>query len=123
MVSTKTKSPTQDSSSRRRRRSSVAFYPDEEKTFVQASSEEQAEKLRAAFFRASSSDDVEKLEYLLEVYKEWIHVDMPDDDNATPLIYASCLGAEQSVKWLLSKGAAINCQDKCKSHSSTLHIA
>jgi len=62
---------------------------------------------------AASNGDVTRLKGLLSgPAKEYIDVDLPDDEGTAPLIYASCFGHEEIVTLLLNAGADVNKQDR-----------
>lgn len=66
--------------------------------------------------RAASHGDIQTLEQILtnEHLSPFLNLDATDEEGSTPLIYASCFGKLQVVKYLLEQGAQVNVQDKSK---------
>lgn len=75
-------------------------------------------KMNKLFSRAASSGDLERLGVFLSgednKYKQYIDVNVKDEDGTTPLIYASCFGKIDVVRILLDANADTNVQDSCK---------
>ncbi|CAO3613744.1 unnamed protein product [Cunninghamella echinulata] len=71
-------------------------------------------KLNKIFSRAASSGDLEHVQRLLNPqnrYREYIDINVKDEDGTTPLIYASCFGKYTIVEELLKANADIHLQD------------
>jgi ankyrin repeat protein len=75
-------------------------------------------KLSEILCRAASHGDIQTIRYILmdERLRPYLNVDASDDDEneTTPLIYASCFGKLDIVKYLLEVGAKVDIQDKSK---------
>lgn len=80
-------------------------------------------KMNKLFSRAASSGDLERLELFISgdgnKYKQYIDVNVKDEDGTTPLIYASCFGKIDVVQILLDANADTNVQDSCKQNNYT----
>ncbi|KAI8332344.1 hypothetical protein BC941DRAFT_436389 [Chlamydoabsidia padenii] len=72
-------------------------------------------KMNKLFSRAASSGDLERLELFLKgdnnKYRQYIDINVKDEDGTTPLIYASCFGKIDIVQTLLDANADTNVQD------------
>lgn len=77
------------------------------------SNDEKKDMLQKGLNMAASNGDVAKVRSLLQgKSKEYIDVNMPDEDGTPPLIYASCFGHESVVKALIDAGVDVNKQDQ-----------
>jgi len=62
---------------------------------------------------AASNGDVQRVRKLVEgKAKQYVDVNMPDEEGTAPLIYASCFGHEDVVSVLLDAGAYVDQQDR-----------
>ncbi|KAI8089111.1 uncharacterized protein BX664DRAFT_385654 [Halteromyces radiatus] len=70
-------------------------------------------KMNKLFSRAASSGDLEKLTMFLNQvkYRQYIDINVKDEDGTTPLICASCFGKLEIVQALLDANADTNMQD------------
>jgi hypothetical protein len=68
--------------------------------------------------RSASHGDLVTIKHIVtdERLSQYINLDATDDDTdgSTPLIYSSCFGKINVVKYLLEIGAKVNIQDKSK---------
>lgn len=76
------------------------------------------QKLSEILCRAASRGDIRTVRHIMmeERLHPYLNVDASDDDEnkTTPLIYASCFGKLEIVKYLLQVGAKVDIQDKSK---------
>lgn len=76
-------------------------------------------KLSEILGRAASHGDIHTVRQIImdERLRPYLNLDASDDeenDGSTPLIYASCFGKLDIVKYLLQVGAKVDVQDKSK---------
>ncbi|KAL4980694.1 hypothetical protein BDW66DRAFT_124569 [Aspergillus desertorum] len=71
------------------------------------------EALQRSLNMAASNGDVERVRKLVQgKAKDYVDVNMPDDEGTVPLIYASCFGHQDVVAALLDAGANVDQQDR-----------
>ena len=74
---------------------------------------EKKDILQRGLNMAASNGDVSRVQKLLTgPAKEFVDVNMPDEDGTVPLIYASCFGHQDVVSALLDAGALVDKQDR-----------
>lgn len=74
---------------------------------------ERKDILQRSLNMAASNGDVDRVEKLVQGRaKEYVDVNMPDEEGTVPLIYASCFGHQDVVSALLSAGAYVDKQDR-----------
>lgn len=83
------------------------------------SSDKKEKKLSEILGRAASHGDIHTVRQIImdERLRPYLNLDASDDeenDGSTPLIYASCFGKLDIVKYLLQVGAKVDVQDKSK---------
>lgn len=76
-------------------------------------------KLSEILGRAASHGEIQTVRQIImdERLRPYLNLDASDDeenDGSTPLIYASCFGKLDIVKYLLQVGAKVDVQDKSK---------
>lgn len=76
-------------------------------------------KLSEILGRAASHGEIQTVRQIImdERLRPYLNLDASDDeenDGSTPLIYASCFGKLEIVKYLLQVGAKVDVQDKSK---------
>lgn len=81
-------------------------------------------KLSETLGRAASHGDIQTIRQIVmdQRLRPYLNLDASDDDEndgSTPLIYASCFGKLDIVKYLLQVGAKVDVQDKSKLHGTT----
>lgn len=77
------------------------------------SDQEKKDILQRSLNMAASNGDVERVEKLVHSKaKDYVDVNMPDEEGTVPLIYASCFGHQDVVSALLSAGAFVDKQDR-----------
>ncbi|KAJ9246358.1 hypothetical protein DTO207G8_9038 [Paecilomyces variotii] len=77
------------------------------------SDEKKREILQKSLNMAASNGDVERVRKILEgKAKDYVDVNMPDEEGTVPLIYASCFGHLDVVSALLDSGAFVDKQDR-----------
>lgn len=78
------------------------------------------ERLSEILSRSASHGDLVTLRQIVTDSRlsPYINLDASDDetDGSTPLIYASCFGKLEVVRYLLQVGAKVDVQDKSKLH-------
>ncbi|KAL4870979.1 hypothetical protein BDV12DRAFT_165036 [Aspergillus spectabilis] len=71
------------------------------------------EILQRSLNMAASNGDVERVRKLVQgKAKDYVDVNMPDEEGTVPLIYASCFGHQDVVAALLDAGANVDQQDR-----------
>ncbi|OJJ44265.1 hypothetical protein ASPZODRAFT_71792 [Penicilliopsis zonata CBS 506.65] len=88
---------------------------DEENVATDAalSVEEKKHILQRSLNMAASNGDVERVNKLVGgAAKEFVDVNLPDEEGTVPLIYASCFGHQEVVSALLDAGAHVDQQDR-----------
>ncbi|CAL5870354.1 uncharacterized protein PFLUO_LOCUS4590 [Penicillium psychrofluorescens] len=74
---------------------------------------EKKRTLQKALNMAASNGDVERVRKLVQgLAKEYIDVNLPDEEGTVPLIYASCFGHYDVVAALIDAGAFVDKQDR-----------
>ncbi|KAI9043714.1 DIL and Ankyrin domain protein [Aspergillus affinis] len=74
---------------------------------------EKREILQRGLNMAASNGDVDRVHKLVQgKAKDYIDVNMPDEEGTVPLIYASCFGHQDVVSALLDAGAKVDQQDR-----------
>ncbi|KAJ5674073.1 Dilute [Penicillium macrosclerotiorum] len=74
---------------------------------------EKRDILQKSLNMAASNGDVERVRKLVQgPIKTYVDVNMPDEEGAVPLIYASCFGHQDVVSALLDAGAFVDQQDR-----------
>ncbi|PGH06700.1 hypothetical protein AJ80_08117 [Polytolypa hystricis UAMH7299] len=74
---------------------------------------EKRDVLQKSLNMAASNGDVERVRKLLDgKAREYVDVNMPDEEGTVPLIYASCFGHQDVVSSLLDAGARVDEQDR-----------
>ncbi|PYH45526.1 DIL and Ankyrin domain protein [Aspergillus saccharolyticus JOP 1030-1] len=69
--------------------------------------------LQRSLNMAASNGDVERVRRLVQgEAKDYVDVNMPDEEGTVPLIYASCFGHQDVVSALLDAGALVDQQDR-----------
>jgi hypothetical protein len=77
------------------------------------SKETKRDMLQKSLNMAASNGDVEKVGRLVNgKAKEYVDVNMVDEEGTAPLIYASCFGHQEVVSALLDAGAYVDKQDR-----------
>jgi ankyrin repeat protein len=77
------------------------------------SKETKRDMLQKSLNMAASNGDVEKVARLVNgKAKEYVDVNMVDEEGTAPLIYASCFGHQEVVSALLDAGAYVDKQDR-----------
>ncbi|KAL4949451.1 hypothetical protein BDW69DRAFT_74962 [Aspergillus filifer] len=75
--------------------------------------ERKREVLQRSLNMAASNGDVERVRKLVSgKAKDYVDVNMPDEEGTVPLIYASCFGHQDVVAALLDAGAHVDQQDR-----------
>ena len=75
--------------------------------------QEKKDILQRSLNMAASNGDVERVRKLVNgSAKEYVDVNMPDEEGTVPLIYASCFGHQDVVSALLDAGAFVDKQDR-----------
>ncbi|KAJ9610669.1 hypothetical protein H2200_005446 [Cladophialophora chaetospira] len=75
--------------------------------------EEKKETLQKSLNMAASNGDVSRVQKLVGgKAKQYVDVNLPDEEGTVPLIYASCFGHQEVVAALLSAGATVDKQDR-----------
>ncbi|KAL2834970.1 hypothetical protein BDW59DRAFT_136905 [Aspergillus cavernicola] len=75
--------------------------------------ERKREILQRSLNMAASNGDVERVRKLVQgKAKNYVDVNMPDEEGTVPLIYASCFGHQDVVAALLEAGAHVDQQDR-----------
>ncbi|RAL09555.1 DIL and Ankyrin domain protein [Aspergillus homomorphus CBS 101889] len=74
---------------------------------------EKRDILQRSLNMAASNGDVDRVRKLVQGQaKEYVDVNMPDEEGTVPLIYASCFGHQDVVSALLDAGALVDQQDR-----------
>ncbi|KAI6278150.1 hypothetical protein MCOR27_005770 [Pyricularia oryzae] len=74
---------------------------------------EKTATLQKALAMAASNGNVDLVKRLLQgKAKQYVDVNVPDEDGTPPLIYASCFGHEAVVQVLIDAGADVDRQDR-----------
>ncbi|THC90043.1 hypothetical protein EYZ11_010500 [Aspergillus tanneri] len=74
---------------------------------------ERRDILQRGLNMAASNGDVERVHKLVQgKAKDYVDVNMPDEEGTVPLIYASCFGHQDVVSALLDAGANVDQQDR-----------
>ncbi|KAI9928938.1 hypothetical protein MW887_001331 [Aspergillus wentii] len=74
---------------------------------------EKKEILQKSLNMAASNGDVDRVHKILGgKAKEYVDVNLPDEEGTVPLIYASCFGHQDVVSALLGAGAFVDKQDR-----------
>lgn len=74
---------------------------------------EKKDILQRSLNMAASNGDVERVRKLVQGRaKDYVDVNMPDEEGTVPLIYASCFGHQDVVSALLDAGAFVDRQDR-----------
>ncbi|KAK2785404.1 hypothetical protein FQN52_008464 [Onygenales sp. PD_12] len=74
---------------------------------------EKRDVLQKSLNMAASNGDVDRVRKLLEgKAREFVDVNLPDEEGTVPLIYASCFGHHEVVTALLEAGAYVDKQDR-----------
>ncbi|KAE8141065.1 hypothetical protein BDV38DRAFT_238584 [Aspergillus pseudotamarii] len=74
---------------------------------------EKKDILQRSLNMAASNGDVERVRKLVQgKAKDYVDVNLPDEEGTVPLIYASCFGHQDVVSALLSAGANVDQQDR-----------
>ncbi|KAK2809288.1 hypothetical protein FQN50_003930 [Emmonsiellopsis sp. PD_5] len=74
---------------------------------------EKRDILQKSLNMAASNGDVDRVRKLLEgKAREFVDVNLPDEEGTVPLIYASCFGHHEVVTALLEAGAYVDKQDR-----------
>ncbi|KAJ5115382.1 hypothetical protein NUU61_001141 [Penicillium alfredii] len=74
---------------------------------------EKKDILQKSLNMAASNGDVERVRKLVRGQaKNYVDVNMPDEEGTVPLIYASCFGHHEVVSALLEAGAFVDKQDR-----------
>jgi hypothetical protein len=74
---------------------------------------EKKDILQRSLNMAASNGDVERVRKLVQGRaKDYVDVNMPDEEGTVPLIYASCFGHQDVVSALLEAGAFVDRQDR-----------
>lgn len=77
------------------------------------SGNEKRDILQRSLNMAASNGDVERVQRLVRgKAKEYVDVNMPDEEGTVPLIYASCFGHQDVVSALLDAGGFVDKQDR-----------
>ncbi|GFF43667.1 dilute domain-containing protein C25B8.08 [Aspergillus udagawae] len=75
--------------------------------------EEKRKILQRSLNMAASNGDVDRVHKLVGgKAKDYVDVNMPDEEGTVPLIYASCFGHQDVVSALLDAGANVDQQDR-----------
>lgn len=87
--------------------------------FELPTNDKKEKKLSEILGRAASHGDIHTVRQIImdERLRPYLNLDASDDeenDGSTPLIYASCFGKLDIVKYLLQVGAKVDVQDKSK---------
>ena len=99
----------------------LLLYDDKRKILGIPENEDEQEKiacLNRLLSTAASNGDVVRVNDILSSGRQWLDLDARDEDGTTPLIYAACFGHIDVVYSLLSAGASVNTQDKCRRYFS-----
>ncbi|GAB1216091.1 hypothetical protein ATERTT37_005296 [Aspergillus terreus] len=77
------------------------------------SESEKKDILQRSLNMAASNGDVDRVHKLVQgKAKDYVDVNMPDEEGTVPLIYASCFGHQDVVSALLDAGANVDQQDR-----------
>lgn len=86
--------------------------------FSHLSTLEKQKRISEILGRAASHGDLNTIQQIMmdTTLSPYCNLDAPDDleDGSTPLIYASCFGKLDVVRYLLQQGAKVDIQDKSK---------
>lgn len=90
-----------------------------EEFFDLPNDDKKEKKLSEILGRAASHGEIQTVRQIImdERLRPYLNLDASDDeenDGSTPLIYASCFGKLEIVKYLLQVGAKVDVQDKSK---------